>query len=316
VITYAVALSHFGETHWRSVTVCFGIPFAYVAIQHIYVDHDVMHGVTFPPFWWQKFLTHPFSDFVSIPWEEFVLEHMKHHSSTVDLLTQGEFGWDPETPLYWLAENKHWYLTVWFIPLIHFLGLNDTGALFCMEWYMHFPEAGAGGKCNKDFWTKWFPRRLQHQGFVCATWAGVYLLGQYSTGHGLLFMFCVSCAARCGYGSAWLFITSFTHSHPWNNFLATDPHRSWPILHTVMAYVLGGRHRWNEMLFHDVHHAFPNAVGTLSQRGRFNKWNVVHDAAAKILERGLFKPNGDADTLMQKQQQKRSLLLKQRIDKK
>ena len=49
---------------------------------------------------------------------------------------------------------------------------------------------------------------------------------------------------------------------------------------------------------------------------RQTKWNKVHDAAANILDRGLFKPNGDADTLMQKQQRKRSLLLKQRIDQK
>ena len=35
------------------------------------------------------------------------------------------------------------------------------------------------------------------------------------------------------------------------------------------------------MLFHDVHHAFPNAVGTLSQRGRFHGWEKVHDAAAE-----------------------------------
>lgn len=45
---------------------------------------------------WQKFLTHPFADFFSLPWEEFVLEHNRHHASTVDLLIQGEFGWDPE----------------------------------------------------------------------------------------------------------------------------------------------------------------------------------------------------------------------------
>lgn len=28
--------------------------------------------------------------------QEFVLEHARHHASTVDLLIQGEFGWDPE----------------------------------------------------------------------------------------------------------------------------------------------------------------------------------------------------------------------------
>ena len=41
----------------------------------IYIDHDVMHGATFPVYEWQRFLTHPFADFFSLPWEEFVLEH-------------------------------------------------------------------------------------------------------------------------------------------------------------------------------------------------------------------------------------------------
>jgi hypothetical protein len=65
------------------------------------------------------------------------------------------------------------------------------------------------------------------------------------------------------------------------------------------------------MLFHDVHHAFPKAVGTLSQRGRFHGWEKVHDAAAEVLHRGLWKPNGDEETQMQKTQKKRSLMMKQ-----
>merc|ERR1711937_765236 len=94
---------------WKFLTGIFFVQIAMVtayalAIQHIYVDHDVMHGATFPPFWWMKFLTHPLSDFINLPWEEFVLEHNRHHASTVDLLTQGEFGWDPEMPLYWLGK--------------------------------------------------------------------------------------------------------------------------------------------------------------------------------------------------------------------
>lgn len=130
-----------------------------------------------------------------------------------------------------------------------------------------------------------------------------------------MFMLCVPLCARCGYGSAWMLITSFTHSHPWNRFLENDPGRSWPVLNHLMACLVGGRHRWNEMLFHDVHHAFPNAVGTLSQRGRFNKWESVHDAAAKLLLRGLFVPNGDAETVMQVQQKKRSVLLSENYEK-
>ena len=28
-------------------------------LPRIYIDHDVMHGVTFPPYEFQKYLTHP-----------------------------------------------------------------------------------------------------------------------------------------------------------------------------------------------------------------------------------------------------------------
>ena len=151
----------------------------------------------------------------------------------------------------------------------------------------------------QDFWGKWVPRRLWHNGFILTLWTCVWLLGTYPLGRplseGWRFMFTVSFFARIGFSAAWMFITNFTHSLPWNEFLAQDPGRTWPILHNVMALVLGGKHRWNEMLFHDVHHAFPNAVGTLSQRGRFHGWEKVHDAAAEVLHRGLWKPNGDED---------------------
>merc|ERR1719335_1830911 len=99
IIVYGVLLHSFKDTHYWLITIPFGVMFAYIAIQNIYIDHDVMHGATFPPYWWQKYLTHPFADFFSLPWEEFILEHNRHHASTVDLLIQGEFGWDPEVPL-------------------------------------------------------------------------------------------------------------------------------------------------------------------------------------------------------------------------
>merc|ERR1712056_42446 len=83
--------------------------------------------------------------------------------------------------------------------------------------------------------------------------------------------------------------TNFNHSHPWQNFLKQDIERTYPIIHNTMAFVHGGKHRWNEMLFHDLHHAFPNAVGTLSQRGRFHGWSKVHDAAVEVLALGLWK---------------------------
>jgi len=326
VVLYAVALANF-PSYWWTCTLAFGIPFAYIAIQNIYICHDVMHGATFPPYTWQKYITHCFSDFFSLPWEEFVLEHNRHHASTVDLLNQGEFGWDPEEFQYWLLEwtwRHHQYpwpihpfgllFTGALLPLIHFCGLNDTGALFAIEWFMHFPDEATGGKCNKEFFKKWLPRRIAHIAFVWSLWACVWFVGTYPLGRplseGYRFMFTVSFFARCGFSAAWMFITNFTHSHPWNKFLANDPERTWPVLHNTMAFILGGKHRWNEMLFHDLHHAFPNAVGTLSQRGRFHGWRKVHDAAVEVLHRGLWKANGDEETEMQKHQRNRSVLMK------
>jgi hypothetical protein len=320
VVAYCAALAVFPH-YWWTCTLCFGIPFSYLAIQNIYIDHDVMHGATFPPYEWQNYITHPFADFISLPWQEFVLEHNRHHASTVDLLVQGEFGWDPEEFHYALMQwSDKWYclmLTLPWVPIIHFLGLNDTGALFAIEWWFHFPDEGPGGKCNKEFWSKWVPRRIKHNGFVLSLWACIWLLGTWPLGRplseGWRFMFTVSFFARVGFSAAWMFITNFTHSRPWNRFLANDPGRTWPILHEVMALVLGGKHRWNEMLFHDVHHAFPNAVGTLSQRGRFHGWRKVHDAAVDVLHNGIWKPNGDEETEMQKQQRKRSVLMKSSV---
>jgi len=208
-------------------------------------------------------------------------------------------------------------LTLWMIPVLHFFGLNDTGGLFAIEWYLHFPDAAPGGKCNKEFWGKWVPRRLLHNSVVLSIWGIVWLLGTYPLGRplseGWRFVLPVTICARVGFSLAWMFITNFTHSLPWNRFIAQDPDRTWPLLHSIMALVLGGRHRWNEMLFHDVHHAFPNAVGTLSQRGRFHGWRKVHDAALEVLHRGIWKPNGDAETVMQKHQRERSVLMKSRV---
>jgi len=313
IASYATGLYLNASLHlglFWPMTILFGACFWYTAVQQVYTDHDVMHGATFPPEdlpSWLKYFTHPFSDFISLPWEEFVLEHQRHHASTIDLLQQGEFGWDPEGPLYWLQENKWRIFTIWLIPVVHFFGLNDTGGAFTFEWYMHFPDAGPGGKCNKEFYTKWLPRRLAHHFFVAVVWTIVWLIGLLATGNGLTFVLTVSVCGRLGYGSAWFFVTNFTHSHEWNHFLANHDHdRNFKFLHTIMALLLGGKHRWNEMLFHDVHHAFPNAVGTMSQRGRFHGYEAVMHAATRVLDNGLFKENGDAPTKMQKNDRRRS----------
>jgi len=53
--------------------------------------------------------------------------------------------------------------------------------------------------------------------------------------------------------------------------------------------LLGGRARANEMKFHDLHHAFPNRVGSMSMRGRFYDWDKVHDGALTIIANGIFE---------------------------
>jgi len=281
------------------------------------------HGATFPPYDWQKYLTHVWADQFSLPWEEFILEHNRHHASTYDLLEQGEFGWDPEEFQYsllewtWRPVKKPFPIhpfglifTALLMPCIHFAGLNDTGGLFAMEWYNNFPDEGAGGKCNKELYKKWLPRRIRHHTFVAVHWLIVFLMGHFVLDDGLTFFLVVTCFARAGYSAAWMFITNFNHSHPWQNFLKQDIERTYPIIHNTMAFVHGGKHRWNEMLFHDVHHAFPNAVGTLSQRGRFHGWSKVHDACVEVLHNGIWKANGDEETEMQKGQRSRSVLMK------
>merc|ERR1712066_142428 len=91
------------------------------------------------------------------------------------------------------------------LPLVHFFGLNDTGALFAVEWYMHFPDEGPGGKCNKEFWNKWFPRRMKHHIFVLCVWTIVWLLGTFPLGRSLSegwkFVLPVSVGFRIGYSA-------------------------------------------------------------------------------------------------------------------
>ena len=317
VLAYCFMLSQ--DVDWYLATALFGVPMAGLMIQNVYILHDVLHGATFPPYEWQKYITHCWADQFSLPWEEVVLEHQRHHASTVDLLVHGEFGWDPAGWLYVLQEwTDKWYgwLTVPLVPVWHWIGANDTGALFAMLWYSNFPDQGAGGKCNKDFWGKWVPNRIRHCLFVASLWTCVWLLGTWPLGRplseGWRFFVPVTVACRTGFTIAWTFFTNFNHSHWWNEFLALNPNRSYPVLSKIMACLLGGRHRFNEMLFHDLHHAFPNAVGALSQRGRFHGWEKVHDAAVDVLSRGLFLPQGEGnqEPPMQKLQQKRSLLAK------
>ena len=112
---------------------------------------------------------------------------------------------------------------------------------------------------------KWIPVRVKHVCFLACLWGAIWLLGSLGMGHPLFdgwkFVGMVSICARIGFLAAWTFITYFNHSHWWNEFLAPDPDRTWPRIHRAMAFLLGGRHRWNGMFFHDVHHMSPGRIG-------------------------------------------------------
>lgn len=301
VLCFALALSRAPEHSWLCLP--FGLVLIFLSVQNVFLCHDVMHGATFPEHSWQKLLTHPFSDFVSLPWEEFVLEHNCHHMGTQELHNPGAYAWDPEELHYALQRASPSrclnILKGLLIPVLHFLGLNDTGALFALKWFCRIPEAGPGGRCAESFWKKWFPCRAIHLLFVASLWCGIWLLGTCLVGAGLRFMLTVSFFCRLGYSAAWMLVTNFTHSQAWADWLKKDLDRKGPpfgsrLLELFLVLLLGGpvggRARWNEMLFHDVHHAFPNAIGTLSQRGRFHGWRRVHSSAVKVLARGLWKP--------------------------
>mmetsp|Transcript_35676 Transcript_35676/g.53206 ORF Transcript_35676/g.53206 Transcript_35676/m.53206 type:complete len:457 (-) Transcript_35676:587-1957(-) len=298
-----------------------GTALVVLSIQNVYILHDVAHGATFPPYDWQTYITHPFADFISIPWIDIIMEHNRHHNSTFDLLNHNEFGWDPANWLYTLQEwTTEWYgyLTVPLVLPWHWIGANDTGGVFAILWWLNFPDSGPGGKCDKAFYNKWLPVRVKHVTFVLSLWTCVWLLGSWGLDRPLIdgwkFTFAVSFFFRLGFALAWIFIANVNHSHMWNEFLARDPERTWPMLHAFMAFALGGRHRWNEMLFHDVHHMCPGRIGAMSQRGRFHGWQKVHDACVEILANGLWKSDDD-ETIMEQHQKRRSLVLKSRTTK-
>ena len=63
-----------------------------------------------------------------------------------------QFVWPTKTSRW---RRTRYLLTVPWIPVIHFFGLNDTGALFAIEWWMSFPEEGAGGAEGREHGKDW-----------------------------------------------------------------------------------------------------------------------------------------------------------------
>ena len=108
VLAYCFMLPQ--HVNWYLATAALSVPMA-ALIQNVYILHDVLHGATFPPYDWQKYFTHCWTDQFYSPWKELVLEHRRHHASTVDLLVYREFGWDPSGWLYVLQEwTDKWYV--------------------------------------------------------------------------------------------------------------------------------------------------------------------------------------------------------------
>lgn len=254
ILSYCASLATFPEHYW-TCTLCFGIPFAILCLHLHSANLHRSRRDAWSDFPALRIPEVPDTSLLRLPVPALggvcagACSPPRQHSG---LLIQGEFGWDPEEFHYalqqWAGEmGPNWYkylLTVPWIPVIHFFGLNDTGALFAIEWWLSFPEEGAGGKCNKEFWSKWFPRRVKHNTVVWFLWICVWLLGTWPLGRplseGWRFVLPVTCAARVGFSLAWMFITNFTHSLPWNKFLASDPGRNRPILHNLMALAVGG----------------------------------------------------------------------------
>ena len=56
-----------------------------------------------------------------------------------------------------------------------------------------------------------------------------------------------------------------------------DPGRTWPVLHSVMALVLGGKHRWNELLILRLNKSinfFGEAVNTLQTHEEWRRFKA------------------------------------------
>lgn len=104
------------------------------------------------------------------------------------------------------------------------LGIIDTGTrhgqisacCFCLKHEVVNIEslgsvdvAGADFNCsNIDLWDqKWL------HGYVDK-------IGHFLLNDGWTFFLAVTCFARAGYSAAWMFITNFNHSHPWQKYQA------------------------------------------------------------------------------------------------
>jgi hypothetical protein len=277
---------------WKVAVATWGTFWVYLMIQNLYFLHDVVHISPFPPKPWQKFITHTWADFFGVCWEDLVLEHSRHHAGTPDLLVHGEFGWDPAEMLYKLQDYSWW--TCPLVPFFHFMGTNDTGIGFMMYWYYYFPHDDAEEKCLRPAGQadvkRIHTRRIIGMLVQGSLWASVFLAGKFlMDGNGWTMLFVVNFFSRLGWSLGWTAFANINHSVTWNKFLAEGNDRKSPLAEAILTVILGGKARANEFYFHDMHHAFPNKVGSLSMRGRFNDAEDVYHGAMRIIEHGIFE---------------------------
>jgi len=163
-----------------------------------------------------------------------------------------------------------------------------------MYWYYYFPHDDAEEKCLRPAGQadvkRIHTRRIVHILVQGSLWACVYLAGKFlMDGNGFTMLFVVNFFSRLGWTIGWTGFANVNHSVWWNKFLAEGGDRKSPIVDALLTVILGGRARVNEFKFHDLHHAFPNKVGSLSMRGRFNDSESVYHGAMRILEHGIFE---------------------------
>ena len=137
----------------------------------------------------------------------------------------------------------------------------------CFAVMAPFPRSRPGGICDKAFFSKWFPVRVKHCAFCLALWGINWKLGSCGRPH------------RSSSPSS---TTRSCQTSPLPQILIALR----PMLHSLMAFLLRGPLRWDEMLFLDVLHIRPGRFGAMSQRGRIHGWEKMHNACVEILSHG------------------------------
>jgi len=149
-------------------------------------------------------------------------------------------------------------------------------------WPSHFamPEVVA---MWRDFPTSHWPERIALNLFYYIQLAIVHRMG---------LAFEVLLASHIGTVALFLLFHGMTHRISYYYYLNKDPSglRHLPYVDAILGFLIPPR-GWMDMKFHDVHHAFPASIGTLSARSYIaedDQWQRVEAAVADMADEGLF----------------------------